>query len=149
EAPPNPRDMAGWQWHPLRKAGWIMSINTVDMDGDGDLDILFSDRKGERTGVYWLENPGRMAPANEPWPEHEIGAKGQEVMFIDIADFDGDGLHDIIAAVKPRETQVFKRLSKNGQKWASEKITWPETVGTAKAIRVADVNNDGHVDLVY
>ena len=149
EAPANPRELGAWRWHPLRKAGWIMSIHTLDMDGDGDLDLLLSDRKGDRTGVYWLENPGRSRAATEPWPEHEIGSRGSEVMFIDVADFDGDGLHDIIAAVKPRETHVHRRLSRNGRQWATEKISWPDTVGTAKAIRVADLNNDGQVDLVY
>jgi hypothetical protein len=149
EAPVNPRDAAGWRWHPLRKVGWIMSIHTLDMDADGDLDILFSDRKGEQSGIYWLENPGRAAPLAQPWTEHTIGSKGLEVMFLDIADFDGDGVHDIIAAVKPRETHIHRRLSKDGLRWATEKIAWPDTVGTAKAIRVADINNDGRVDLVY
>ena len=149
EAPANPREVAGWKWHPLRKVGWIMSILTLDMDADGDLDIVFSDRKGDRSGVYWLENPGRSAAPGEPWPEHEIGSKGEEVMFLDVADFDGDGVHDIIAAVKPRETHVHRRLSKDGRRWATEKIRWPETVGTAKAIRAADIDNDGRVDLIY
>ncbi len=149
EAPANPRNLDGWRWHSLRKVGWIMSIHTLDMDGDGDLDILFSDRKGERSGVYWLENPGRDAPGTQTWIEHPIGSVGEGVMFIDVADYDGDGLHDIAAAVKPRLTQIHRRLGKNGLRWATETIAWPGTVGTAKAIRIADVNNDGRVDLVY
>jgi hypothetical protein len=149
ESPENARDGAGWKWHPLRKVGWTMTIHTVDMDSDGDLDILFSDRKGERAGVYWLENPGRSSDLTKPWLEHEIGAKGLEVMFLEIADFDGDGVHDIVAAVKPRQTHVFRRMSKSGREWRSEVIEWPPSVGTAKAIRVADINNDGRVDLVY
>ena len=149
EAPANPRDLAGWKWHALRPVGWIMSIQALDMDADGDVDILFSDRKGERSGVYWLENPGRAAPPGQPWTEHAIGSVGREVMFVDVADFDGDGRHDIIAAVKPRETQIHRRMGKDGREWKTETIAWPATVGTAKAIRVADVNNDGRVDLVY
>ena len=149
EAPAHPRDLAAWRWHPLRKVGWIMSILTLDMDADGDQDILFSDRKGERSGIYWLENPGRAAPADQPWTEHTIGAVGREVMFLDVADFDGDGLHDVIASVKPRDVQVLRRLGRDGLKWESQTITFPATVGTAKAVRVADVNNDGRVDIVY
>ena len=149
EAPANARDLAAWRWHRLRPAGWIMSIHTLDMDSDGDLDILFSDRNGERSGIYWLQNPGRAAPPSQPWPEHLIGAQGTEAMFLDVADFDGDGLHDIVAAVKPRETRIFKRRSKDGLRWASETIAWPAMVGTAKAVRLADVNNDGRVDLIY
>ena len=149
EAPAQPRDLAAWRWHPLRKVGWIMSILTLDMDADGDVDILFSDRRGERSGIYWLENPGRAAPADQPWTEHTIGAVGREVMFLDVADFDGDGQRDVIASVKPRDIQIHRRLARDGRQWASQTITFPATVGTAKAVRVADVNNDGRVDLVY
>lgn len=150
EAPAHPRDLTAWRWHRLRPAGWIMSILTLDMDADGDLDILFSDRRGNRSGIFWLENPGSTAArADQPWKEHPIGSQGREVMFLDVADFDGDGRHDIIAAVKPRETQIHRRLGKDGRGWATQSIAWPVTVGTAKAIRAADINNDGHVDLIY
>ena len=152
QAPKNPRDLAAWSWHPLRPTGWIMSIHTLDMDGDGDLDILFSDRRGERSGIYWLDNPGPGAGAlqQQPWAEHTVGSVGREVMFIDVADFDGDGRHDIVAAVKPYQTEIHLRRSKDGRQWASQAIEWPAAlVGTAKAVRVIDVNNDGQVDLVY
>ncbi|MEM7395860.1 MAG: VCBS repeat-containing protein, partial [Verrucomicrobiota bacterium] len=44
--PDHPRDEAGYQWHPISSAGWIMSLLTSDMDGDGDLDLVTSDRRG-------------------------------------------------------------------------------------------------------
>ena len=67
-----------------------MTLASVDVDGDGDLDLLVSDRKGGNSGVLWLENPGTDAVADN-WPEHRIGAAGREVMFLDAADLDGDG----------------------------------------------------------
>ena len=38
ESPANPRNLAAWTWHPISSAGWIMSLITEDMDGDGDQD---------------------------------------------------------------------------------------------------------------
>ncbi len=150
EAPANPRDGGGWKWHPLRPVGWIMSIYTVDMDGDGDLDILFSDRKGERTGIFWLENPGTANAASKPWVEHAVGSLGREVMFIDAADADGDGLPDVIAAVKPRDIHIHHRAGRDGKQWRSESISLPgEATGTAKSVRVTDVDSDGRVDVIY
>jgi len=35
-----------------------MSLVPHDLDGDGDLDVVLSDRTGSRRGVFWLENPG-------------------------------------------------------------------------------------------
>lgn len=45
--------------HKLRDAGWVMSLTPQDMDADGDMDVVFSDRKGQHTGVFWHENPHR------------------------------------------------------------------------------------------
>ena len=36
ESAANPRDLHHWQWHPIYKAGWIMTLLNRDLDGDGD-----------------------------------------------------------------------------------------------------------------
>jgi hypothetical protein len=154
EAPANPRDPVGWRWHPLRPVGWIMSIYTIDMDGDGDLDILFSDRKGERRGVYWLENPGRERAGRGPWVEHRVGSADSQaagdVMFIDVADADGDGLPDVAAAVKPHGIQIHRRLSRNGREWRTEsRLVAEGASGTAKSVRLTDLDGDGSNDILY
>ncbi|NUM52454.1 MAG: VCBS repeat-containing protein [Candidatus Hydrogenedentes bacterium] len=132
-----------WKWHKLRTAGWVMSLVAEDMDGDGDQDILFSDRKGPATGVYWLERTDDV----NVWPEHEIGARGREVMFITTGDIDGDGDRDVAAAVKPRDIIVFLREDVQGTKWRAETITFSDAFGTSKAVCIADIDNDGLQDL--
>ena len=80
--PANRRRLQDWQTVRLRRAGWIMSLVPVDMDGDGDQDIVYSDRKGSRRGVGWLENPGPGAESSA-WNEHVIGGADTEPMFLD------------------------------------------------------------------
>lgn len=143
EAPAKARNLAGWKWHPLRKAGWMMSIQALDMDGDGDLDILFSDRKGERKGVYWLKNLGRA----RQWREHYIGGRDFEVMFLTTADMNGDGIPEVLTAAKPREVLIHYRKDPKGEKWVTGVVGWPGG-GTAKAVRVADLDGDGVAELV-
>ncbi len=135
ESPVNPRKAEDWVWHPLREAGWIMSLMAVDMNGDGKLDILFSDRRGAHSGVYWLENP--------TWKEHAIGAVGKEVMFLTQAD------GDVVAAVRPKELVWFKRKDKSGDRWESQSIAIPAEAGTAKGVAVGDIDGDGKKDLVF
>ncbi len=149
QAPPKFRALQDWKWHALRPVGWIMSIISRDMDGDGVEDILFSDRKGKRSGVFWLKNPLGQAGVDGPWAEHPIGAPGREVMFLDAADVDGDGLEDVLAAVKPREILWFRRLDKSGLKWETHSIPMPPNAGTAKAIRAGDLDGDRRKEIVF
>lgn len=149
EAPANPRDLAGWQWHPLRKSGWTMSLIPRDMDGDGDADLLLSNRRREDIGVYWLENPGPGAGQTQPWRQRLVGSEGRQVMFVTAADLDGDGLEDVIAAVQPRELHFHRRLARDGARWETHVVPMPANTGIAKAVRVADVNLDGRRDLVF
>ncbi|MCW5553832.1 MAG: VCBS repeat-containing protein [Verrucomicrobiae bacterium] len=149
QSPMRVADPGAWTFHVLRDAGWIMSLIQQDMDGDGDMDILFSDRKGPRTGVFWLENPGTVANRHHaPWREQALGGLGREVMFADIADVNCDGLMDVAVAVKPRDILVCLRKPDGG--WSEQVLTLDGTnIGNAKAVKIADVNGDGWPDLLF
>lgn len=144
EAPANPRDLKAWRWHPIRRVGWVMSIEAVDMNGDGRADLLVSDRRGDTRGVFWLENTGKG-----DWPEHPIGGQDREVMFLTRADLDGDGLEDVLTAAKPREILFHRRLGRAGLRWQTTRIAVPESAGTTKAVRVADLDGDGKLEIIF
>lgn len=149
QAPERPHDLAAWSYHALRPTGWIMSLLPHDMDGDADPDLVFTDRKGERTGLAWLENPGASANLeHREWREHPIGALGRQVMFADLGDVNGDGLLDAAVAVKPND--VFLCLQKAGRTWREQILSLDATnLGDAKAVKIADLNRDGLADLIY
>jgi len=149
QAPAAPGDPAGWQYHRLRDAGWVMSLTPQDMDGDGDRDVVFSDRKGQRSGVYWLENPGAKANRRHAdWREHAVGGLGRQVMFADLGDVNRDGLFDLAVAVKPAD--VVLCLQQPGGVWQERLLTLnAANLGDAKAVKIADVNGDGRADLVF
>lgn len=149
QAPQKADDLQAWTLHKLRDAGWIMSLATQDMDGDGEVDAVFSDRKGERTGVFWLENPGGAANREHAaWKEHAIGGLGKQVMFADLGDVNGDGLVDVAVAVKPVEIVVCLRHAEGG--WREHVLKLESAnLGDAKAVKVADVNGDKLPDLLF
>jgi len=152
ESPPDSRDLAAYKWHAISPAGWIMSLKAADMDGDGDLDVVTSDRKGELRGCRWLENPGPGSAQREPWDNHFIGARDEEAMFMTIADLDGDGAEDVIAAVKGRGLQRivhFRRLDRRGRSWEEQTIPMPDNIGTGKGVAVGDIDKDGKADVVF
>jgi len=149
QSPAASGDLAAWTYHTLRDAGWIMSLTLHDMDADGDADLLFTDRKGQRSGVFWLEHPGADAVRDHAaWKEHTIGAQGREVMFADIADMNGDGRKDVIAAVKPADVMIFLRQTDCA--WLEQTIHLEaDNLGDAKAVKAADLNADGLIDILF
>jgi len=150
--PVTPRDPTAWENVVLSRAGWIMSLRLEDMDGDGDLDVLISDRRpgGDGQGLRWLEHPGGN---DTPWTSHLIGGEGQEVMFLEMADLDGDGRREILLPIldlknRPNSWLLFRRLDETGRNWQTESYAFPVEAGNAKALRVADLEGKGQLELV-
>jgi hypothetical protein len=161
EAPPRPREVAAWKWHPLIETGWIMSIELEDMDGDGDADILYSDRYGATRGVFWLENPGPARAADpSAWRKHRVGATdANQIMFLASGDVDGDGRRDIAAGIEveqkssahpARHSRIlwFRRLDASGRRWEENLIGVPSNTGNIKGLAIGDMDGDGRMDFV-
>lgn len=147
QAPEDARRVEAWRWRPLYDAGWVMSLIARDMDGDGDADLLATDRKGERSGVLWLENPGARRADRGPWREHRIGTVGEEqVMFLTVGDLDRDGREDVATIVSGGPIVVYYQ---RGKSWEREEIALPAEAGTGKAVAVVDVDLDGTPDLAF
>lgn len=136
EAPEDAHDLDAWNWHPWRSVGWIMSIELEDMDGDDVLDVVFSDRRGEMQGIFYvIAKTGSV---------HQVLGPDAEYMFIDVTDIDGDGQPDLAAATRGGPVHLFM-----GKLWHThETIAMPKNTGTGKSVRAADIDQDGAVELV-
>jgi hypothetical protein len=156
ESPADPRDLARWRWRLIRTAGWVMGVETADMDGDGDKDVVVSERfDGARSGCFWLENPGPGEAQMGEWKEHPIGVMGQDALFFCLCDLDGDGLQDVCVGTHglPEDDSAntihfLRRLDRSGKSWAERKINFPAGSALVKAVSAGDVDGDGRTDLV-
>ena len=146
EAPENPRDLGGWKLHRLRDAGWIMSIELDDVNGDRREDIVFSDRKGARRGAFWLERPEEVAGE---WSEHPIGSLEKEVMFLRVGDFDGDSESDVVVTTRNGHLDIHSKRVVSGEiSWSTEKVSLPFDLPHGKSVALMDVDGDSRKDIV-
>lgn len=146
EAPPDPRDMAGWNYHEMSPAGWIMSVVPADMNGDGLPDILISDRKGPDKAVRWLEHPGRDSAMYSKWNDHVIGLSDGEPMFLALEDINGDGRKDMVVPDREKGWAVYTSA---GHSWEETRIPYPAFAGVhGKSAAIEDIDSDGKPDLI-
>jgi FG-GAP-like repeat len=154
------RNTATWTWKPLARVSWVMSIEALDLNGDEFDDILFSDKNGPATGIWWLENPGDASPRSAEWKRHALTGSGLVgSMFVAVGDLDGDGLDDVIGLVdhpsQPgasdnarRRILFIRRLDRTGLRWDTHEVLVPPHTGQPKTVAIGDVDGDGRRDLV-
>jgi len=119
-------------------------ISTLDMNGDGFVDLL--------SGAYWYENPG--ADGGE-WKRHQFRTVGMHNEFVSdcgewIVDVDHDGLPDLVTTGWITNGLWWYRnpgpkATAAGEMWKAEKITDSyDTEGGA----FADIDGDGVPELI-
>ena len=150
-SPEDPLDFDAWTYHKIVDVKWTMSIEAIDVDQDGDVDFIFSNRFGSDSeqGVFWAVNPGHDShDLTSPWETVAIGSQGRQAVFVGVDDLEDNGLIDVIAPSRPRSLFLHAADDATGLSWSSQELPWPEDVGEAKAAAVGDINLDGRKDVV-
>ena len=137
------RDGGKWALHPIRDAGSVMNLFARDVDGDGDVDVIVSNRgKRDGTGVFWMENLG----GGGAWAEHGVSETDDKFYLSALADLDGDSEEEILTAVaKPNRTVLVHRI---GGPLAAIPATDDPAHGAPKAVAAGDVDGDGENEVV-
>ena len=133
-----------WTKHEIAPSGkWSCYARLVDMDGDGDLDLLISEWYGENR-MEWYENPLPDGdPAVDPWKRHIIGPP--RAHDIDLGDIDGDGQMEMVTRSQGKEGDrivVWKRTSDTA--WSQAVIPCP----TGEGLALGDIDGDGRPEVV-
>ncbi|MCK4284092.1 MAG: VCBS repeat-containing protein, partial [Candidatus Brocadiae bacterium] len=137
-------DLADLSRHEIAPAGkWSCDARLIDMDGDGDLDLVISEWYAENR-MEWFENPLPDAhPAAGHWKRHEIGAP--RAHDICVADMDGDGQLEIVTRQQDdpgAEIVVWRRTGP--EEWERRVLKCPAGEGLA----LCDLAGTGRLDIV-
>jgi len=132
-----------------RNLAWVTSIETGDIDGDGDIDIVAgSNDWGLPLRIAWYRNSGQTPPQFEEYPLLVGSGEGASVS---VSDLDGDGDMDIVAGVRyPNSEGELLWYENDGQSPPvfSERILRGRQSGSFSFVFPADLDGDGDVDLV-
>jgi reactive intermediate/imine deaminase len=118
------------------------SARLVDLDADGDLDVVTSNDAPSPKLVYLNDGNGKFSVGSE------YGRPDWPMRNATIADMNGDGRPDIIAANRHGRTAGFDYicLNRGAGKFDAECI--PFAAEPATTITAADFNGDGFPDLL-
>jgi hypothetical protein len=149
ESPENPRDLGAWKLHEIAHAGWVMSIDAIDMNGDGLLDLLVSDHGTARYhGVYWFEHPSDPNKLGGLWTPHAVGAIHRSPAFVGPVFGADSSLEGVVVPSGISRLTRYDREDATGDLWSENHIPYPGRLGSPKAAAVGDIDLDGVLDVV-
>ena len=155
----SPLTSASWKEHELTRVRWPINAEPVDLDGDGDIDVVGG--SVAETRIMWFENlglgefaehpiqiSGTAVPQDRRRPrEREVEEAAVTGFNMDYVDLSGDGRLDIVVAEAFHTLVWLEQPSDPNDSWELHTIGthWPDLlVGLA----VADINGDGRPDVM-
>jgi len=118
------------------------SADSADVDGDGDLDVVAANPEDDE--IVWWENSDGGALI---WTKNLVDGDFPSARAVTVADIDGDGDPDVVGGSRA-EGDVSWWENKNGDGSAWEKQQIDEDFRRATNLRSADINGDGHPDVL-
>ena len=128
-------------------SGTVMKLERVDLDGDGDLDLLAAVRVGYYDDkVIWIENLGSGAYSGE----RPILETVDVIQTVTASDLDGDGDEDVIYSVlkTPDGDIVAWRKNLGGGSFGEEQLIVAQDGGDWWEVLAADLDGDGDADVI-
>jgi hypothetical protein len=129
----------GDQTYCSRAFGNHRYVEFHDLDGDGDLDGLGVG--GNNSGIDWHRNDGATGVdlqliSGSPWSSAVTGG-----------DLDGDGDIDVVAGLIGANIVAY--LNNGTGSFISRPVgSVPPSLGSETTVKMADINSDGHMDIL-
>jgi hypothetical protein len=133
----------GWRRYSIIDSGHIFGdgVLAVDLDKDGDNDVVTAKGSDNEASVFWYENPGGKATSG--WKEHKLATveTGSEVKDVEVHDIDHDGKPDVVVRTKHKFAVYFQQ---SPDSWIEVKTDNAEREG----MTIGDIDGDGDYDVV-
>lgn len=129
--------------------GRVVEAKPFDYDDDGDTDVLVAEFGWRKTGsLKLLRNVGGTVRA--PMMQVEILDPKHGALGVEIADLDGDSKLDFVVAYGQEFETVEVYLNRSAGKFEHQVIMQlPDPSFNSSSIQVADLDQDGRLDIVH
>ncbi|MCK5065434.1 MAG: T9SS type A sorting domain-containing protein [Candidatus Fermentibacteraceae bacterium] len=116
------------------------SVYSMDMDGDGDMDILAGDMSfGE---IIWWDNTDGSGTS---WIRHTVASTNANSVYSD--DINGDGSMDVLGVNRNIDSvSWWENADSSGTFWIEHTID--ENFGDPMGVYSEDIDNDGDLDVL-
>ena len=123
----------------IASAGEFRDLAVDDLNGDGHLDIVGAASSPGMVTINYGDGRGGIS-------ETQVLPVNGDVQSVAIADLNEDGLNDIVFSVQRASTGIRIWLNLSKRRW--EDLRGPIEINNYRSVRTADVNGDGHMDIV-
>jgi hypothetical protein len=120
-------------------ARWAVSVYAIDVDDDGDMDVLSASEDDSK--IAWYENDG-----NENFTPHTITTSTSRANSVYAEDMDGDGDMDVLSAsflIDPIEWYE----NDGNENFTTHTIATSRVV-MATSVQAVDIDSDGDMDVL-
>lgn len=133
----------------------VEAIESTDMDGDGDPDVVAAFPTAKSLNVRWLQNPrvesGAASVVNF-WTRRIVGQQQDGGDVLSLGDIDGDGDNDVaVASVSDALVQWFENpgigiVQQQNFPWRVFNIGTLQAGVSINQVQLVDLNLDGQLD---
>jgi hypothetical protein len=135
--------------HPNQDASyftWICTALTADLDRDGYMDLFMA---GEKRGLFWNDGTGRLVDVTAEAGDMILHENG--LSAVAAGDVDNDGDLDLVCAHRRSgHLELWMNTGRPGRIFFTsgpQLSNLVEKLGTISSVNLADLDNDGHLDL--
>ncbi|MFS8616942.1 MAG: VCBS repeat-containing protein [Solitalea sp.] len=158
EAPRN-RRKPDWVFHPADFGEDCSQLYSLDVDGDGDMDVISA--SAHKYGIWWHEQiKPEQGAGQATWKRHEISSSFSQTHSLQLSDVNGDGYPDLVTGKRyfahnglydpgehdPAVLYWFQFTPGNPPYWQEHEIDTDS--GAGLNLEVRDMNGDGRADIV-